>query len=139
MYEYCFICLSFSYTNHMSLTVYLRLTACITTIIGLTLIIFPSFIENFFINHPSHGGDVFIRFLGSTLFGFACLNWFTAKLDHKPSTRVTLAGNLATLSIAFIISLIGLINGTLKNVGILIVLLHFCFAFGFASYSIKIK
>jgi hypothetical protein len=123
----------------MPVNLFLRLTAFITVIIGLTLLIFPAFIENFFINSPSHGGDIFIRFLGSTLFGYACLNWFSARLNEKPATRVVLAGNFSTLSIAFFVSLIGQINGTFKSTGILIVLLHLFFASGFLAYLYKQK
>jgi hypothetical protein len=86
---------------------------------------------------PSHGGDIFISFLGSTLFGYACLNLFTAMHDDYRAMRSTVAANLATLTIAFFISLIAVIDGTLNSKGLLIVLLHFVFAAGFASYLIE--
>jgi hypothetical protein len=106
----------------------------------LTLIIFPGFIDNFFIKAPSSGGDIFIRFLGSTLFGYSCLNWFTSNFEKSEAAiRVCLASNLSTLTVAFFISLIGLLNGTFKATGILIVILHFGFAAGFSAYIYKMR
>lgn len=123
----------------MPVRLFLKTTSVITSLIGLTLIIFPSFIENFFVSHPSHGGDIFIRFLGSTLFGYACLNWFTAEHDDKQAMRSTFIANLTTLTIAFFISLFAVIYGALNAKGWLIVAMHLTFALGFATYILQIK
>jgi hypothetical protein len=118
----------------MSVRFFLKLTSYITSVLGVTLILFPSFIENTFITQPSHGGDIFIRFLGSTLFGYACLNWFAAKNNDEPARKITMMGNLSTLTVAFFISLAAVISGTLNAKGWLIVLLHLTFGTGFAVF-----
>ena len=123
----------------MPVKVFLRVTSVITVLLGLLLIFFPVFIENFFVTHSSHGGDIFIRFLGSTLFGYACLNWFTSRYNDKLEIRSTVSANLATLTVAFFISLIAVLNDTLNARGWLIVLLHLSFATGFAVYSFEFR
>lgn len=122
----------------MSVKLFLKITSAITAGLGTVLMVFPALIENNFVANPSHGGDIFIRFLGSTLFGYASLNWFTAVYDDRLETRSTLAANLVTLTIAFAISLIAELNGTLNALGWLIVLLHFSFGVGFAYYSLNL-
>lgn len=123
----------------MSLKIYLRTTVCATSIIGLTLLLFPHFVANFFLPMPAHGADIFIRFLGSTLIGYTYLNYYTSTDDHLKTARPTLVGNLSTLFIAFIVSLIGVLDHNLKSTGWLIVLLHLTFAAGFGWYLYKFE
>lgn len=123
----------------MGVKPFLLSAACTTFLIGLMLVFFPSFIENFFVSEPSHGGDIFIRFLGSALIGYTYLNWYTARLDHIIIMRATLIGNLSILSVAFFISLFAVISGTLNQKGLLIVLLHLVFGLGFVYYTFKIR
>lgn len=113
---------------------FLLVTACVTAGIGFTLLVFPSFVANFFLPSPSHGTDIFIRFLGSTLIGYTYLNWATAKYDNLAAMRATLIGNFSTLFIALIVSVIGVLGHSLKTSGIFIILLHLTFASGFAWY-----
>jgi hypothetical protein len=118
----------------MGLRNFLRLTAVTTGIIGATLIILPSFIANFFLPQTDHSTDIFIQFVGSSLIGYTYLNWQTAKANSPGQLHATLIGNFSTLLIAFAISLIGVLNGTLRQTGWLIVLLHFTFGTGFGWY-----
>jgi hypothetical protein len=120
--------------HQLHIRAFLRLAACVTGVIGLTLLLFPAFIENFFVNAPSHGGDIFIRFLGSALIGYTYLNWYTSKLERLVDMRATLVGNLSTLLVAFVISLVAVLTGPLNSKGWLIVLLHGVFAVSFAWY-----
>jgi hypothetical protein len=117
----------------MSAKTFLLATAAITAGIGLVLLVFPSFIANFFLAKPGHGEDIFIRFLGSSLIGYTYLNWFTTT-DGQRSLRATLIGNFSTLCIALIISVAGVINHTLKATGLFIVLLHVTFVSGFGWF-----
>lgn len=123
----------------MKIKTFLRLTSTVIIVIGFTLVIFPGFIENFFVSNSSHGGDIFIRFLGSSLVGYSYLNWFTSGLDNIKTMRATIIGNFSTLLLAFLISVLALANGTLNREGILIVLLHLVFSLGFGYYLFKVK
>jgi hypothetical protein len=118
----------------MSVKVFLRLTSVVIVLIGFSLVVGPRFIDNFFVAKANHGEDIFIRFLGSSLIGYAYLNWFTSNLSDIKNMKATLIGNLSTLTIAFFISVFALISGTLNKNGIFIVLLHFIFAVGFCYY-----
>lgn len=118
---------------------FLRAAAGATLLIGLTLLTMPGFIEDFFVAAPNHGGDIFIRFLGSALLGYTYLNWYTANLGKLKDMRATFIGNLSTLSVAFFVSLIAVLNGTLNARGWLIVLLHFVFGAGFAVCTFKVR
>lgn len=123
----------------MSAKLFLRLTAGTTLLISLVLVTMPGFVENYFVSSPSHGGDIFIRFLGSALIGYTYLNWHTSKLDSVEAMQATFLGNLSTLTIAFFISLSAVITGTLNPKGLFIVLLHFTFAVGFGFYTFKVR
>jgi hypothetical protein len=70
--------------------------------------------------------------LGSALVGYSYLNWFTSA--NGVTVRPTLIGNFSTLSIALVISIIGVLDGSLKTSGWLIVLLHLVFACGFGWF-----
>ena len=118
---------------------FLLSTATITAGIGLTLLFFPGFIADFFLPLPSHGTDIFIRFLGSTLIGYTYLNWSTTRYDHLASMRATLVGNFSTLSIALIVSIWGVLDHSLKSTGVLIILLHLTFAIGFGWYLYQVS
>ena len=119
----------------VSVKQFLLAAAVITGAIGLVLILFPALIANLFLPNPAHGTDIFIRFLGSSLIGYTYLNWFTAK--YNLSVRATLIGNFATLFIALVISLIGVLDHSLKTTGWAIVLLHLMFAAGFGWFLFK--
>lgn len=121
----------------MRTTTFLRITALVTFIIGLTLIIFPLFTANLFTPDSVTGSEIFIQFLGSSLIGFAFLNWYTAKLNTASVTRPALLGNFSTLLTATVLSTIGILNGSLKMSGILIVLLHTLFASGFGWFLLN--
>jgi Na+-driven multidrug efflux pump len=121
----------------MRLKLFLRLTACVTSVIGLTLLFFPHFVANLFLPLPVHGSDIFLRFLGSTLIGYTYLNIYTSIDEHLETARPTLIGNFSTLSIAFLVSLIGVLDHSLKSTGWLIVLLHLSFGSGFAWFAYK--
>jgi hypothetical protein len=123
----------------MSAKLFLRLAACTTLAIGLMLILMPGFVEDFFVAAPDHGGDIFIRFLGSALLGYSYLNWYTAQLKRLEDMRATFVGNLSTLTVAFVISLVAVLDGTLNARGWLIVLLHFGFGAGFAVFTFKVR
>lgn len=118
----------------MNVRTFLRLTALTTGIIGVVLVVVPSFIGNFFIAATDHHTDIFIQFVGSSLIGYTYLNWHTAAETDARSLRPALIGNFATLLVAFMISLIGVLDGGLKATGWLIVLLHFVFGSGFGWY-----
>lgn len=121
----------------MQLKSFLRITAITTGIIGTILILLPSFIANFFLPGTDHSADIFIQFVGSSLIGYTYLNWFSTKNTDAKQVHATLIGNFSTLLIAFIISLIGVLDGDLKTTGWLIVALHFTFGAGFGWYLKK--
>jgi len=122
----------------MPVKTFLFITSITTAAVGLTLLVFPSFIANFFLPTPAHGTDIFIRFLGSSLIGYTYLNWFTMTHDKLTTMRPTLIGNFSTLFIALVVSIIGVLNHNLKTTGILIILMHLTFASGFGWYLFRL-
>lgn len=123
----------------MDVKLFLRITALVTLAIGITLIVFPMTVETLFVTNSSPSSDVFIQFLGSSLIGYAYLNWYTAKLSHLEIMVATLIGNLSTLVIATLLSLIALQSGALNQNGFLILLLHVTFALGFGYFALIAK
>lgn len=122
----------------MPVKTFLLATATVTAGIGLTLLLFPGFIANFFLPVPIHEADIFIRFLGSALIGYTYLNWATTTYDNLHAMRATLIGNFSTLFIAFVVSVWGVLDHTLKTTGVFIILLHLVFAAGFGWYLSKL-
>lgn len=118
----------------MPVKTFLRITTVLTAIIGAVLIILPVFISKFFLSDYVPGSEIFIRFLGSALVGYSYLNWYTAKYKQLELMHATLIGNFSTLMIALLISVIGVLDHSLKLTGWLIVLLHFTIGFGFGYY-----
>ncbi len=59
--------------------------------------------------------------------------------DQLILVKANLVGNFATLAIAFLISVIGVISGALNINGLLIILLHLIFGIGFGYYLYKLK
>jgi hypothetical protein len=123
----------------MNIRIFLRLTAFTTAVIGLTLIALPHFIGDLFFEVTDHNSDIFIQFLGSSLIGYTYLNWQTSHGKKPAMEYPALIGNFSTLLIAFIISLAGVLNHSLKAAGWLIVLLHFTFGSGFGLYLYRYK
>ncbi|MDQ5972264.1 MAG: hypothetical protein QG553_423 [Patescibacteria group bacterium] len=123
----------------MTVRTFLRLTASATAVIGPTLLLFPGFINELFVVSPAHGSDIFIRFLGSALIGYTYLNWYSAHYSKTTSIHPTLVGNFSTLSIALILSIIAVLNGSLKASGWAIVLLHLVFASGFGWFLWRLR
>ena len=118
----------------MPVKTFLRITTVLTAIIGAVLIILPVSISKFFLSDYVPGSEIFIRFLGSALVGYSYLNWYTAKYKQLELMHATLIGNFSTLMIALLISVIGMLDHSLKATGWLIVLLHFTIGFGFGYY-----
>ena len=121
----------------MSEKTFLRFTSLTTFIIGSGFLLAPLFVTNIFLRVPMEQGSIFARFLGSALMGYSYLNWATARYNRSDSREATLIGNLATLSIALVLSILAMVNSTFNSKGILIVLLHLIFAGGFAYYLNK--
>ncbi len=123
----------------MTVRTFLRLTASVTAVIGPTLLLFPGFINELFVASPAHGTDIFIRFLGSALIGYTYLNWYSAHYSKTSSVHPTLVGNFSTLSIALILSIVAVLDGSLKTTGWAIVLLHLVFAAGFGWFLWRLR
>jgi hypothetical protein len=108
---------------------YLQLTALVTAIIGVVLLLWPEQILQWFI--PGATGDFFIRFIGSALLGYATLNWQAASSNNYDVRRIVLEGNLVTLVVATILSTVGVLNHTITNYQWLLIVEHVFFTSGF--------
>ncbi len=116
---------------------YFRLIAVITLCFGLVLLIFPSFAAGLFFNHAGNESLFFLRVCGSTLIGYATLNWLTAHANQVEIYRIAAWSNLVTLSIASILSLMT-IRGFDSHVWLLVVQ-HLVFALGFGYCLVRLK
>lgn len=116
----------------MTIKLFLRVAAVTTFIIGVTLILIPG-VADYFLTQPINSGSIFVRFLGSALVGYSYLNWATAYYDNIDA-HATIIGNLSTLMVALLLSILGVMNGSLTSAGWLIVLLHGVFAGSFGYF-----
>ena len=123
----------------MRIQTFLRLTAITTAVIGTVFIIAPFQVTNIFVDQLGREALMFMRFLGSSLVGYSYLNWQTAKLNKLQAMHATLVGNFATLCIALLLSIIGVVSQDLNLYGLLIVALHLVFASGFGYYLLKLR
>ncbi len=79
----------------------------------------------------------FIRFIGAALLGFSVTNWFYSRSRDIRTVQPALIGNLASLSLAVIIDIAGLISGEVTQAGWLMLLVHATFGTAF-MYSINL-
>lgn len=121
----------------MRVQTFLKITALTTALIGASFIIAPFQLTNVFVDNLGGEALMFIRFLGSSLVGYSYLNWQTAKLNKLEAMHATLVGNFATLCIALLLSIIGVLTKDLNLYGLLIVALHLVFASGFGYFLLK--
>jgi hypothetical protein len=118
----------------MPVRLFLRLTAVTTAAIGVVLILVPGIIADVFLTQRAAGSNIFIQFLGSSLVGYTLINWYSSHVDDKALLHATITGNLGTLTIAAVLSVVGLANHALRPSGVLILLLHVGFGCGFAYF-----
>jgi hypothetical protein len=85
---------------------------------------------------PGATGDFFIRFIGSALLGYAVLNHLSAKTKDREVRRIAIIANLVTLSVATMLSVAGVISGTIKHDQWILILEHVIFTVGFV-YALK--
>ncbi len=118
-------------------TNYLRVTGVVTALIGVSLLLRPDIILQWFI--PGATGDFFVRFIGSALLGYSTLNWLASASNDLKTYRIALDANLVTLSIATILSIVGVASGTIENLGWLLIAEHVVFMACFAWARLTIK
>jgi len=123
--------------SHTFATVYLRLTAGVTALIGIGLLLAPDIILHWFV--PSAPGDFFVRFIGSALLGYSTLNLLASNSNDMKTYRIALDANLATLSVATALSIIGVASGQVERLGWLLIGEHVVFTllFIWARFTIR--
>ncbi len=107
---------------------YFAYIAALTSLIGTTIILWPSVTSLFFdqLDPPS---IFFVRILGSTLIGFAILNYITSHHNDGLLYRAAAYANAATLTVATIICVVYL--DQIDHRGWILVAQHALFAIGF--------
>ena len=116
---------------------YLRLTALVTALIGVGLLFRPDIILSWFI--PEAKGDFFIRFIGSALLGYSTLNWLASRSEDLKTYRIALDANLVTLTIATILSSVGVVTGVVEQLGWLLIGEHVIFTLLFIWARLTIR
>ncbi len=106
-------------------TSYLRVTALVTAFIGAFLLLRPDIILQWFV--PGASGDFFVRFIGGALLGYSTLNWLASSSNDIKTYRIALDANLVTLSIATVLSIIGVASGAVERLGWLLIGEHAAF------------
>lgn len=114
---------------------YLEFTALVTLGVGLVLLFWPGRILEWFI--PGATGDFFVRFIGSALVGYASLNHFAAREHERSARRLAIMSNIITLSIATLLSIAGVLSGSIVTNHALIIGEHVLFLSGFIYAYIK--
>lgn len=113
------------------ITYYLRAVALITLALGLTLLFFPKFLGLLFFNEINNASLFFISITGSTLVGYSVLNFFASFHKNNNIKELAVWGNLATLLVATVLTLIYYTR--FDSFGWLILLQHTVFASGFTT------
>jgi hypothetical protein len=83
---------------------YLLLISVITGVLGFVVLLRPEFIVGLFFTRPLTDSLFFARMLGSTLIGYAVVNFLAGRTTMRPIHEVAVWGNMATLLLASIIS-----------------------------------
>jgi hypothetical protein len=114
----------------------LRLAAGATLVIGLITLLAPEEIIRIFDGYDP-GNYHFVRFIGTALIGFAVTNWLYSYFNEMKVVLPAIYGNVASLTLAIIVDVVGLLAGVLASAAWLILLLHSVFLVAFV-YSIRI-
>lgn len=117
--------------------VYLRAIGIITTLLGLSLLLFPSIVIGIFFNQINSQTEFFAGIAGSTLIGYSVINILASRTKDIEIQRLAVFGNLATLTIASLICLF--YYDSFDSYGWLIVGEHIFFAGGFIVCAHKLK
>ncbi len=113
---------------------YFRLIASITLGFGLVLLFWPHFAAGLFFDDIGRESLFFLRICGSTLIGYAALNWLTARANQVTIYQIAGWSNVVTLSIASILSVLAEFD---HNVWLL-AMQHVVFALGFVYCLVKL-
>lgn len=113
------------------------IVAVITFGLGVMLILWPALISGIFFDDLSTQAAFFARICGSTLVGYAALNWFSARANDIQVYRIAAWGNLVTLLIAAVISIIAASEFDYNRW--LLAVQHTVFASGFTLVLHKLK
>lgn len=124
----------------VSVRTVLKLAAAATFLLGIFIIIAP-YQTLLWFDGSSTGNYHFLRFLGTALIGFSIMNWLYSKFDNIEPVIPAIYGNLASLFLAIIFDLAGLLRDTLYPAAWLILAMHafFACAFGYCVLRIKSK
>lgn len=119
----------------MQLRHFFHVAGIVTLGLGISLILFPEMILQYFANGQVPNDIHFVRYLGTALVGFGILNWYGARFAAKPEMAlIALVANFASLLLATIIDVLMYLDGSLSGRNILILLLHLAFVIGFGYY-----
>jgi hypothetical protein len=108
---------------------YIFLISCITSVLGILLIIFPGIIGKLLFNDFESSLNFFIRMLGSTLFGYGVLCFLTFKSKSIVGFKIAVWSNLSTLFIATLLSILYI--DTYTGYNWLVIGQHVLFTMGF--------
>jgi hypothetical protein len=114
----------------------LRTAAIATLVIGLITLFAPEEIIRIFDGYDP-GNYHFVRFIGTALIGFAVTNWLYSFFKEMKVVLPAIYGNVASLALAIIVDVIGLLAGVLASAAWLILMLHAVFLVAFL-YSIRL-
>lgn len=114
----------------------LRTAAIATLVIGLITLFAPEEIVRIFDGYDP-GNYHFVRFIGTALIGFAVTNWLYSFFQETKVVLPAIYGNVASLALAIIVDVVGLIAGVLASAAWLILLLHAIFLVAFL-YCIRL-
>jgi hypothetical protein len=122
-------------TNHI-VSIILRLAACATLVIGFLTLLAPEEIVRIFDGYDPSNYH-FVRFIGTALIGFAVTNWLYSSFTDIKVVLPAIYGNIASLALAILVDVVGLIAGVLATPAWIILLLHSVFLAAFL-YAVRL-
>lgn len=116
---------------------YFYFIAVITLGLGLALLLAPALAAKIFFDDLDEKALFFARVCGSTLIGYATLNWYAARATEIETLRIAAWSNLMTLLIATILSLLTIMQFDQNRW--LLALQYTVFAAGFITVIYKLR
>lgn len=114
----------------LNTTLYLRVTAIVLMLFGLTLAVLTGTVMHILNIKASPEGVLFIRFLGASMLGHAYINWLGSHFEWRTLRHVLLM-NVVVLSLAVFLDAINLLSNPITPIWLAIFVMHALFLIGF--------
>jgi hypothetical protein len=111
--------------------------ACVCLVLGLPILIVPSFVYSLFGTTLPAGGTFAAREYGAALIGTLLITWIARKATESSARQAIIWGLCVYDALGFVVTLIALLSGVLNFLGWGVALLYLLLAIGFGYFLIR--